>query len=308
MHDFMVQINTMRFEKFSVLLKKFKQHMPNNFKNHNLSDAEIDAFKPAEPRRKLNKRDYEIIRAATDFMMNHGATANMAQFEEHIDKTIWDPRFTMDSSDYPKLTDIPGQDILNVLTASASAGLKVAECRTPEGRKFADCSLSWSTTELNNRLARNSVRLNLAVDSAGSRMEFNMYLARTQNTIAPMQESGRVVYQLYLLPVDLGQKAVGDRFTFITLNFTANGNALTNAGQLRFDSMAVSQRVVAGIEDKAENGKKQRCYQPMQSASQNPWENNFSAGLAGQNPNLASLKAELYKEPLCYSVDFLFVD
>lgn len=303
MHEFVVQIYTMRFEKFSVLLKKFKQLLPNNFKDHNTTDAEIDAWKPAEPKRKLNKEDYEIIRAATDFMMERGTTATYQEFEENIDKKIWDKRFTESSADYGKLTDVTAEDILNLLNANSAAGFRVSECRTADGQKFADCSLSWSVSQLNNQLAQNSVQLTFTVDARGGRKQFAMYLGRAKNSIAPMQESGRVLYQLYLLPADLDTKAVGSRMALVTLNFVANGNRLTNAGQLRFDSMAVSQSVISNI---AEKNTGEVCYQPMLSRSANPWDNNFSAGLAGQNPNLASLKVELYKEPLCYSKAFIF--
>jgi len=317
MHEYIIGLYTLRFEKFSDILKLMEKS-GGKVDLKDITMEQMDTLYPPEPARKLNAQDYEIIRAATDWAFEKGATATTEQFDRNVIKLVMDKRFhdsasnDKPSSEPEPRIEVSGEDFMNMLNANHSAGYKVEECQSMNGRKVADCSLTWNVTPL-GLWGLNSLNMNF--ESEGTTRSFDMMLYSTYQMSATT-EGNRRYYQFSGMGSLVGKK-VGDRLSMTTFYFDANPGAnVFSTSNVRFAYVAVVQLVITRISKKpvpaateTAQPHTELCYDVLASNHRDPWLNSFVArtkdsGTAGFLLN-SVIERYFQREPICMREDFI---
>lgn len=309
LHEFVVQIYTMRFQKMSEIMRAFEEVLGKKMDFSGMTAEQIDVAFPAEPIRKLGPEDYEIIRRATDWLFEKGASATYAQFHHMLDGKVWDKRFSNedDKNELPKIEHVKTQDVLDILAANDSAGIKVDECRAAKG-KFSDCSLSVNIQKMQIPTTQNSLTyyfpmdvLTFTITSPGGSVSLKQ-LGSEDMSLSTSVDNGKKYYEAGFFTGSLAGKKVGDRLDFVTVKFTPAGDVSKNGmAALRFSHLQIMQPVITKIAAREKDGQKEVCYSMMMSNSSNPWLNNFVATSKGTIVNNVFLVVDWFgKEPLCY--------
>lgn len=304
-HEFVMNVYTLRFEKYSDLLKSQERTTGKKVKLEGITVEQLDALYPAQPVRKLSEADYVIIRAATDWLFEKGATATAAEFEINFESTVVDPRFREAKlNKLPNIENLSPEDIYNLLNANHSAGNRVEECMTAHGAKISDCSMSWKL--IPQRIPELAT---LELHLTGAPRVFTMTLYKN-STLSSTTEQNRQYYQIDGIDAKLAGKKVGDRLDFVSLVFSAQAG-----GEPRFEFAAIRQSVISKVGTvtrKTETTKdaqgfeyQEQCFHMLESNHQDPWMNNFMATRRdGVRTSVGLLVNWLQDKPLCLPVSF----
>ncbi len=293
LHEIVMQLYLLRFEKFSDILRRFKQVDPKA--KIDFADGELnhmDVVLKAEPRRPLNRQDYFAIRRVTDILFERGRTMTWREFDDLLRYNNFDKRFLDNEQStvpegFDSIKEMPLADFLKLLTVEESLGRKVDVCRTPTGEKIADCEAQFEIVD-----EYPMKKLKIALRAGG---QTKVFAAHTPDkvTISSARDLNRDYFMVTFAELDFKhEKKIGDRQSMIIFEFNPSPNfnkARDPSLRLNFAGVFIFQNVVAKVEIKKPEGStwdfvkgritdQERClYLRPSTAHSDPWQNQIVA-------------------------------